>query len=106
MSAERLDESLLLQAGGQSHLFHVATSALYTLDADTLQTVQALQRGDAAICKGSQWPDAPPHNLLHRSPPIAGTGLSRLLLVVDVAAPADAEEDEEWAAHLRPRRVK
>lgn len=63
--------------------------------------IHALRRGEAAICKGSAWRGAPEHRMVHRSPPIAGTGVARLLLVID---PADPDEDEEWAAHGRSRQ--
>ncbi|MEL6979136.1 MAG: DUF1826 domain-containing protein [Pseudomonadota bacterium] len=62
------------------------------------EEIHALGRGDAAICKGSAWRGAPDHRLLHRSPPIEGTGVSRLLLVLDQADPG---EDAAWAAARR-----
>lgn len=62
--------------------------------------IRALRRGEAAMCKGSAWRGAAEHRMVHRSPPIAGTGVARLLLVID---PADPEEDDEWAAHGRSR---
>lgn len=67
---------------------------------ETPEEIHALDRGDAAIWKGSEWPGAAPHTLVHRSPPIAGTGLARLLLVVD---PADPWADDDWAEQIRPR---
>ena len=39
------------------------------------------------ILRGTLWPEHPASGLLHRSPPIAGTGETRLLLVLD---PVDA----------------
>lgn len=65
------------------------------------EEIRALSRGDVALCKGSKWPGAAEHRLVHRSPPIAGTGAARLLLAVD---PADPLDDEDWATHLRLRR--
>ncbi len=35
------------------------------------------------ILRGTEWPDAPKSGLRHRSPPIEGTGETRLLLVLD-----------------------
>lgn len=39
--------------------------------------------GAAAILRGALWPGREKTGLLHRSPPIAGTGQNRLLLVLD-----------------------
>lgn len=39
--------------------------------------------GAPIILRGTLWPENPPSGLLHRSPPIAGTGETRLLLVLD-----------------------
>ncbi|MEM7696350.1 MAG: DUF1826 domain-containing protein [Pseudomonadota bacterium] len=44
-----------------------------------------LPTGAALILRGKLWPTTPAVGLLHRSPPIAGTGETRLLLVIDVA---------------------
>jgi hypothetical protein len=35
------------------------------------------------VMRGSEWPETPASDLLHRSPPIEGTGETRLVLVVD-----------------------
>ncbi|WP_395337423.1 DUF1826 domain-containing protein [Novosphingobium sp. BL-8H] len=43
--------------------------------------VNHLHAGEVGLFKGRIWAEAPA--ILHRSPPIAGTGLSRLLLVLD-----------------------
>ncbi|MFD1034085.1 DUF1826 domain-containing protein [Sphingomonas hankookensis] len=52
-------------------------------DPETL-TIREIGTGDVAIFKGRLWsPDAP---AIHRSPPIAGTGVQRLVLVIDPAA--------------------
>ena len=45
--------------------------------------VRHLERGAVALIRGSRDPARP--GLLHRSPPIAGTGMVRLPLVVDEA---------------------
>ncbi|WP_108879890.1 DUF1826 domain-containing protein [Anderseniella sp. Alg231-50] len=39
--------------------------------------------GAPIILRGTKWPDPPPSGLLHRSPPIEGTGETRLVLVLD-----------------------
>lgn len=41
--------------------------------------------------RGLLWPETPKSNLLHRSPPIAGTGETRLLLVLDPVTNPDVE---------------
>jgi hypothetical protein len=48
--------------------------------------VNHLRAGDVGLFKGRIWAETPA--ILHRSPPIAGTGVSRLLLVFDLASPA------------------
>ncbi|MEM6973180.1 MAG: DUF1826 domain-containing protein [Pseudomonadota bacterium] len=43
------------------------------------------------LLRGTLWPANPPTGLVHRSPPIAGTGRTRLVLVLDpMSAPVDA----------------
>lgn len=37
------------------------------------------------ILRGTKWPESPKSGLLHRSPPIEGTGETRLILVIDPA---------------------
>ncbi len=39
--------------------------------------------GAPIVIRGTLWPEGPPSGLLHRSPPIEGTGETRLLLVLD-----------------------
>ncbi|MEM7721503.1 MAG: DUF1826 domain-containing protein [Pseudomonadota bacterium] len=39
--------------------------------------------GAPMILRGTRWPESPRSGLLHRSPPIAGTGETRLVLVLD-----------------------
>jgi hypothetical protein len=50
--------------------------------------IRQLGRGEVAIMRGrrAETPDCP--SLLHRSPPIAGTGIVRLFLAIDEAARA------------------
>jgi hypothetical protein len=43
--------------------------------------VRRLGRFEVGLLKGTRWPGSAP--ALHRSPPLAGTGLARLLLCVD-----------------------
>lgn len=39
--------------------------------------------GAPILLRGTLWPEEPPSGLLHRSPPIEGTGETRLVLVLD-----------------------
>lgn len=52
--------------------------------------VHHLRAGDVGLFKGRIWAETPA--ILHRSPPIAGTGASRLLLVLDIASPTPVAE--------------
>lgn len=47
--------------------------------------------GSPILLRGSLWPEQPASGLLHRSPPIEGTGETRLLLVLD---PVSDSQDE------------
>ncbi|MFT3691023.1 DUF1826 domain-containing protein [Paenirhodobacter sp.] len=50
------------------------------------QAPQDVAPGAAAILRGTLWPGQEATALLHRSPPIGGTGQTRLLLVIDPAS--------------------
>lgn len=50
------------------------------------QALQDVATGSAAILRGALWPGHEATALLHRSPPIPGTGQTRLLLVIDPAS--------------------
>ncbi|MCZ4269037.1 DUF1826 domain-containing protein, partial [Rhodobacteraceae bacterium G21628-S1] len=52
--------------------------------------------GAPIILRGTRWPETPVSGVLHRSPPIAGTGETRLLLVLD---PIDDPAEEAAAAY-------
>lgn len=57
----------------------------------TPRRVHSAPCGCPLLLRGSQWPETPPSGLLHRSPPIEGSGETRLLLVLDpVYDPDDA----------------
>ena len=47
------------------------------------QHVHTAPTGAPLALRGSLWPEIPPANLRHRSPPIEGSGETRLLLVID-----------------------
>jgi hypothetical protein len=60
-------------------------------DEDTPQTM-AFQAADVALFKGCGWPGQPHEGgIVHRSPRITGTGVARLVLVLDAAWPAPKE---------------
>ncbi|MEO1312497.1 MAG: DUF1826 domain-containing protein [Pseudomonadota bacterium] len=54
--------------------------------------VFAVATGAPILLRGSLWPEEPASGLLHRSPPIEGTGETRLVLVLDPIF--DLEEEE------------
>lgn len=47
--------------------------------------------GSPILLRGSLWPPVPAAGLLHRSPPIEGTGETRLVLVLDPVTGPDAD---------------
>lgn len=53
--------------------------------------VFTVDTGSPILLRGTLWPKPPRSGLLHRSPPIAGTGETRLVLVLD---PMDRPEEE------------
>lgn len=48
--------------------------------------------GVPLLLRGSKWPEKPASGLLHRSPPIEGTGETRLVLVLDPVRERDIAE--------------
>lgn len=54
--------------------------------------VETTPTGSPIITRGTLWPETPRSGLLHRSPPIEGTGETRLLLVID---PVKALENDD-----------
>lgn len=52
--------------------------------------IHALPTGSAMAMRGRLWPPRPDPGFVHRSPPIAGTGQARLVLVLD---PVDDPDD-------------
>lgn len=47
------------------------------------EVIHTVATGPPIVLRGRRWPTTPPSLLRHRSPPIAGTGEARLLLVLD-----------------------
>ena len=68
------------------------TGTQYGLSTDTQppSDISTVKTGDPILLRGSLWPDVPHAGLRHRSPPIEGTGETRLVLVLD---PVTAVED-------------
>ena len=52
--------------------------------------------GAPIVLRGTLWPTRPASGLLHRSPPIEGTGETRLVLVLD---PVEAAETQRTTLH-------
>lgn len=61
-------------------------------DGDDPDTILVVPTGSPAILRGSLWPTHPATGLLHRSPPIEGTGETRLVLVLDPISDPDRDE--------------
>ena len=47
------------------------------------ENVFTVPTGAPFLLRGTLWPESPPSGLLHRSPPIEGSGETRLVLVLD-----------------------
>ncbi|WP_424943263.1 DUF1826 domain-containing protein [Aliiroseovarius crassostreae] len=60
----------------------------YGQDPDRIFTVPA---SSPLLLRGTDWPEIPCSGLLHRSPPIEGSGETRLVLVVDPISDPDEE---------------
>lgn len=50
---------------------------------DEPQCLLTLPTGTPIVLRGTKWPEFPRSGLLHRSPPIEGTGETRFLVVID-----------------------
>ncbi len=55
------------------------------------QDIFTVPTGAPVLLRGTLWPAIPPAGLLHRSPPIEGTGEARLVLVLDPVFDPDDE---------------
>ena len=55
------------------------------------QRVFTVPTGAPILLRGTLWPERPKSGLLHRSPPIEGTGETRLVLVLDPISDTDDE---------------
>ncbi len=61
-------------------------------DGGNPKRVLTVPTGAPILLRGSLWPAVPDRGLLHRSPPIEGSGETRLLLVLDPIFDPDNEE--------------
>ncbi|MEM7241687.1 MAG: DUF1826 domain-containing protein [Pseudomonadota bacterium] len=55
-------------------------------------TIDTTPTGAPILLRGSLWPTSPKAHLKHRSPPIEGTGETRLVLVLDPLTQPDGED--------------
>jgi hypothetical protein len=62
-----------------------------SIDGGDPEQIYSASTGAPILLRGSEWPEYPSSNLLHRSPPIEGTGETRLLLVLDPIFDPDNE---------------
>lgn len=58
---------------------------------DVPATIHTVPTGSPFVMRGTLWPAQPDPHLMHRSPPIEGTGESRLMLALDPVTDPDAE---------------
>ena len=61
-------------------------------DGEDPDQVFQVETGAPILLRGTLWPESPPSGLKHRSPPIEGTGETRLLLVLDPVTDPLGEE--------------
>ncbi|MEO1459694.1 MAG: DUF1826 domain-containing protein, partial [Pseudomonadota bacterium] len=55
------------------------------------ERIHTVPTGSPIVLRGTLWPETPQSGLRHRSPPIEGTGETRLLCVVDPVARLDED---------------
>ena len=68
----------------------IGTQYGISVDGEVPRRVFTTPTGAPLVLRGTLWPGDPPSGLLHRSPPIEGSGETRLLLVLD---PVDDPEE-------------
>lgn len=63
------------------------TGTQYGISTDGAEPLRVftVPTGAPILLRGTRWPESPKSGLLHRSPPIEGTGETRLVLVLDPA---------------------
>ncbi|MEM9223778.1 MAG: DUF1826 domain-containing protein [Pseudomonadota bacterium] len=52
-------------------------------EGDVPRRIFTVPTGSPIILRGTLWPQSPPAGVMHRSPPIEGTGETRLVLILD-----------------------
>lgn len=57
--------------------------------------ISTVPTGSPILLRGTLWPERPSTGLLHRSPPIEGTGETRLVLVLDPVTDPDEHPDRQ-----------
>ena len=74
------------------------TGTQYGVSSDGAEPGQifTVPTGAPILLRGKLWPESPKTGLLHRSPPIAGTGETRLVLVLDPINDPANEPDAEF----------
>lgn len=60
---------------------------------DDPQAIFTVATGSPILMRGKLWPAFPDHGVVHRSPPIEGSGETRLVLVLDPVEANEAERD-------------
>ncbi|MEL7115575.1 MAG: DUF1826 domain-containing protein [Pseudomonadota bacterium] len=75
---------------------YMGTGTQYGLSADGAEPehIHTVPTGAPILLRGTLWPVTPKSGLLHRSPPIEGTGETRLVLVLDPIFDLDDALDE------------
>ena len=105
MNAEYIRLRLDVVTTNACHKFHVdavtgrlvctyrGTGTQYrsAVDGDNPHQFHTTPTGSPILLRGTLWPETPATGFLHRSPPIEGTGETRLVLVLDpIEDPEDA----------------
>ena len=74
------------------------TGTQYGLARDNreVETIQTVSTGSPILLRGTLWPVTPKSDLLHRSPPIEGTGETRLVLVLDPITELETAQDQHF----------
>lgn len=65
----------------------------YGISTDGLEPkrIYTVPTGAPMLLRGSKWPEPPHSGILHRSPQIEGTGMTRLVLVIDPIAEEESQ---------------
>ncbi len=67
----------------------------FSTETGTPQRIYTVPTGSPILLRGSLWPEGSGANLLHRSPPIEGTGETRLVAVLDPVADPEGSASQE-----------